>query len=216
MMEMQLDPVKTAVVSIDMHRGHLDPDVATMPLPAGQCGPLLERTRQLFRSIRQVGVPIIHIVTIYRDEEEISSSPIWRAKSRDPSATRRNAMQHNLFGGPGIELMPGVHEPGDPVLTTKKRYSSFHGTELDWLLRSRFGVDTVILVGVNTNTCVLCAAFDACNRDYRVIVASDCVDTMDGEDLHRFALESMRVSLGWVWDNTRILDALDARTHIAR
>ena len=25
---------RTAVVTIDLHRGHLDPDVATMPLPA--------------------------------------------------------------------------------------------------------------------------------------------------------------------------------------
>ena len=30
-----LDPVRTAVVAIDMHRGHLDPAVATLPLLAG-------------------------------------------------------------------------------------------------------------------------------------------------------------------------------------
>jgi nicotinamidase-related amidase len=106
--------------------------------------------------------------------------------------------------------MPGLWRPGEPVLATKKRYSSFLGTELDWLLRSRLRADAVILVGVNTNTCILCAAFEACNRDYRVIIASDCVDTMDGPDLHRFALESMRVSLGWVWDNAEIASALGA------
>ena len=33
----RLDPKTTAVVSIDMHRGHLDPAVATMPLHPEQC-----------------------------------------------------------------------------------------------------------------------------------------------------------------------------------
>jgi nicotinamidase-related amidase len=213
---MDLEPARSAVVSIDMHRGHLDPEVATMPLPAERCAPLLRRTRQLFDGAREAGVPIVHIVTTYRDEDEISSSPIWRAKSQDPTATRCNAMLHNLLGGPGIEIMPGLCEPGEPVLTSKKRYSSFQGTELDWLLRSRLEADTLILVGVNTNTCVLCAAFDACNRDYRVIVAADCVDTMDGADLHRFALESIRASLGWVWNNARILEALGAPAQVVR
>jgi nicotinamidase-related amidase len=205
-----LDPTMTAVVSIDMHRGHLDPAVATMPLPAERCAPLLERTRALFEAVRSVGVPIVHVVTTYRDEAEISSSPIWLAKSKDASATRRNALRHNLEGGPGTELMPGLHRAGEPLLTTKKRYSSFLGTELDWLLRSRLNADTLILVGVNTNTCVLCAVFEACNRDYRVIVASDCVDTMDGPDLHSFALQTISVSLGWTWNNASIAAALGA------
>jgi biuret amidohydrolase len=205
-----LDTTTTAVVSIDMHRGHLDPAVATMPLPAERCEPLLERTRALFEAVRLVGVPIVHVVTTYRDEAEISSSPIWLVKSKDASATRRNALRHNLEGGPGTELMPGLHRAGEPLLTTKKRYSSFLGTELDWLLRSRLNADTLILVGVNTNTCVLCAAFEACNRDYRVIVASDCVDTMDGPDLHSFALQTISVSLGWTWNNASITEALGA------
>jgi nicotinamidase-related amidase len=106
--------------------------------------------------------------------------------------------------------MPGLHRAGEPLLTTKKRYSSFLGTQLDWLPRSRLNADTVILVGVNTNTCVLCAAFEAGNRDYRVIVASDCVDTMDGPDLHSFALQSIRAALGWTWNNASIAEALGA------
>jgi hypothetical protein len=28
---MRLDPARTAAVAIDMHRGHLDPSVATLP-----------------------------------------------------------------------------------------------------------------------------------------------------------------------------------------
>lgn len=203
-----LDSARTALVSIDMHRGHLDPTVATLPLPAERCAPLLERAGELFGILRAARVPIIHVVSTYRDVEELRSSPIWLAKSQDPTATRQNSLRHNLEGSPGTEIMPGLRQPGDAVLTTKKRYSSFLGTELDWLLRSRYGAETVILAGVNTNTCVQCAAFEACNRDYRVIVASDCVDSMDGEDMHRFALRSMGAALGWIWTNETVAQAL--------
>ena len=53
--------------------------------------------------------------------------------------------------------------PGEPVIV-KRRYSAFHGTELDVLLRSR-GIRTIVLVGVAMNVCVEAAARDACMRD---------------------------------------------------
>jgi nicotinamidase-related amidase len=66
----------------------------------------------------------------------------------------------------------------------KKRYASFHGTDLEFRLRRRLDVDTLILAGINTTTCVLCAAFEATHRDFRVVVAVDAVDSMDGEGMH--------------------------------
>ena len=32
---LRIDPARTAVLAIDTHRGHLDPEVATMPVAAG-------------------------------------------------------------------------------------------------------------------------------------------------------------------------------------
>jgi len=40
-----LDAARTAVVAVDMHRGHLDPAVATLPLAAERCGPVIARRR---------------------------------------------------------------------------------------------------------------------------------------------------------------------------
>lgn len=67
-----------------------------------------------------------------------------------------------------------------------------------------------VLAGVNTTTCVLCAAFEATNRDFRVVVAADAVDSMDGEDMHRFALRLVDAALGLVLGHDEILKALDA------
>lgn len=203
-----LDPARTAVVAVDMHRGHLDPAVATLPLPAERCGPLIKRAAALFADLRSRGVPVVHVVTEYRDAGEIAANPFWTAAHDDPSKARRGILRHNLAGSPGTQIIPELHDPRDHVVRAKKRYSVFAPTDLEFLLRRRLGVDTIVLAGINTTTCVLCAAFEATNRDFRVVVASDAVDSMDGEDMHRFALRLIAAALGWPMTSEQILRAL--------
>jgi biuret amidohydrolase len=204
---LRLDPARTAVVAIDMHRGHLDPAVATLPLPAERCGPVIKRAAALFTDLRARGVPIVHVVTEYRDADEIAANPFWKAAHDDPGKARRGILRHNLAGSPGTEIIPELHDERDVVVRSKKRYSVFQPTDLEFVLR-RLGVDTVILAGINTTTCVLCAGFEATNRDFRVVVAADAVDSMDGEEMHRFALRLMAAAIGWPQSNDEILRAL--------
>lgn len=206
----RLHPTSPAVVAIDMHRGHLDPAVATLPLPAERCGPLIKRAAALFAELRALGVPIVHVITEYRDTREIAANPFWQAVHSDPTKVRRGILGHNLLGGPGVEIIPELHDPGDVVVHGKKRFSSFRDTDLEFVLRRRLGVDTVILAGINTTTCVLCAGFEATNRDFRVVIAADAVDSMDGEDMHRWALRLMAAAIGWPLPNADILAAFSA------
>ena len=204
-----LDLARTAVVAIDMHRGHLDPAVATLPLAADRCGPVIKRAAALFADVRARGVPVVHVVTEYRDAAEIAANPFWKAVHDDPAKARRGILRHNLAGSPGTEIIPELHDPRDLVVRGKKRYSSFHGTDLEFVLRRRLAVDTLVLAGINTSSCVLNAGFDATNRDFRVVVAADAVDSMDGEDMHRFALRLMGATVGWPLTTAEILTALD-------
>jgi nicotinamidase-related amidase len=199
----RLEAARTAAVAIDMHRGHLDPAVATLPLAAERCGPVVKRAASLFAGLRERGVPIVHVVTEYRDAAEIAANPFWKAAHDDPGKARRGILRHN----PGTEIVAELHDPRDLVVRGKKRYSSFHGTDLEFVLR-RLGVETLVLAGINTTTCVLNAAFDATNRDFRVVVAADAVDSMDGEAMHEFALILVGAALGWPLGNDAILAAL--------
>ena len=203
----RLSASRTAVVAIDMHRGHLDPAVATLPLPAERCGPVIKRAASLFADLRARGVPVVHVVTEYRDAAEIAANPFWKAAHDDPAKARRGILRHNLVDSPGTQIIPELYDRRDVVVRTKKRYSVFQPTDLEFVLR-RLGVDTVILAGINTTTCVLCAGFEATNRDFRVIVAADAVDSMDGEDMHRFALRLIEAAIGWPLTNDEILRAL--------
>jgi nicotinamidase-related amidase len=204
----QLDPRRTAVVAIDMHRGHLDRAVATLPLPSERCRPLITRAAELFAEVRARGVPVIHVVTEYRDASEIAANPFWTAVHDDPTKARRGILGHNLAGSAGTEIVPELLDPRDRVVRGKRRYSSFQATDLEFTLRRALGADTLILAGVNTSTCVLCAAFEATNLDFRVIVAADAVDSMDGEEMHDFSLRLTAAALGWPLGNHEIVEAL--------
>lgn len=206
---MKLHAQSTAVLAIDMHRGHLDPAVATLPLAAERCGPVIARAADLFTQLRAIGVPIVHVVTEYRDAGEIAANPFWKAIHDDPAKARKGILRHNLAGSPGTEIIPALLADGDLVVRGKKRYSAFHATDLEFLLRRR-GADTVILAGINTTSCILCNAFEATNRDFSVVIASDAVDSMDGEEMHRFALRLMGATVGWPLSSPEIVKALRA------
>jgi nicotinamidase-related amidase len=144
-------------------------------------------------------------VTSYHHVGEIASNPWWE-RVAGTDATRSNVLAHQLPGSPGLEVMPGLRDPADVVVYNKKRYDSFVATELDHVLRAR-DVKTVLLTGVNTNSCVLATTVSANARDYAAVVVEDCVDTMD-RSLHESALNLIRQAFGWTATTREILEAL--------
>lgn len=208
--DLGVDDVRPAVVAIDCHRGHLDPEVATMPAPANVAARLVDNNRIFLDKARAADIPIVHLVTKYRDVAEIRSNPFWRTRADNPNATRKNVERHNLAGSVGCEIMPGLYDPShDWVVDTKKRYDCFVATDLDFMLR-KHGVNTLFITGINTNSCVLCTATAANVRDYATVVIEDCVDTMDGPELHEAALMCLRAAIGWVITGDAALAAVGA------
>ncbi|PWU24220.1 MAG: hypothetical protein C5B48_07305 [Candidatus Rokuibacteriota bacterium] len=209
--ELALQP---AVITIDLHRGHLDPEVATLPLPADAAAALLERVVPLLDDYRALGVPVVHVVTAYRDRNEILSNTYWRFQAGRPDSPRRQIAEHNLMDMPGLQLMPGIERAGDAVVETKKRYDCFVGTDLDLRLRSGRH-DSVLVLGVNTNSCVIATSIAASVRDYGVFVVDEGVDTMLGPALHDAALSVIDASFGWVIAAETTLDVLRSRVTAA-
>lgn len=217
--ELALRPSETAVVTVDMHRGHLDPAVATMPARPEDAARVVANAREALGIARGRGVPVIHVILVYRKipglGSEGMSAPFWAAMSRIADAENRLTLgrrstvdDHNIAGSPGTEIIPELREEGDYVIDNKKRLDCFMGTDLDMLLRS-LGARNVCLMGINTNTCVLNTAFTAHNHDYAAVVLSDCVASMYGEDLHELGLQNVMRCLGWVLDNERFREKLD-------
>lgn len=208
-----VDTVRPAVVAIDLHRGHLDPAVATLPVRPGTERRIVEANRRFFERCRAEGIPIIHLLTVQRDLAEIRANPFKRAHAGKPGVTRRNVDRHQLLGSPGCQIMPELYdEARDWVIDSKKRYNCFVGTDLELTLRAH-DINTVLLTGVNTNSCVLATATHANSLDFAVIVVEDCVDTMDGPELHAAALACIRTAFGWTLTQDEALNQIAEAGH---
>jgi nicotinamidase-related amidase len=214
-MNLGVDKVRAAVVAIDLHRGHLDMDVATMPATAEIAARVIAANRKLMDWSRENDIPVIHLMTRYRDAQEIRLNAFWRTRAEDPNNPRKNVMKHNIIGMPGCEIMPGLLDAKrDKVVDTKKRYNCFVATDLELVLKAH-AINTLIITGVNTNSCILSTVTAACSMDYAVIVPSDCVDTMDRAELHDAALLCIRTAFGFVMhsDEVMALPELRAADH---
>lgn len=212
-----IDPATTAVITIDCHRGHLDPQCATQPVPAAVAARVVRRLGALLPDLRARRIPIIHVILTNRvlaGRPEPMHNPFWRAVEEVNESLTPHAAStisgHNRVGSVQTELMPELGPaPEDILVTTKRRLSIFLGTDLDIILQA-LGTQTVILAGINTNTCVQCAAFESCNRNLATVVISDCVASMYGEDLHFLGLQNIARCLGWVLTGDQLLAKLGA------
>lgn len=216
--ELKLDPRQTAIVAVDMHRGHLDMEVATMPAQPEDARRVIANARAALDFAREAGVPVIHVILVYRRIPGLGSegmvSPFWHAlhaamSEKDRLTPGRNSTvrEHNIEGTPGTEIIPELRRDTDYVIDNKKRLDCFYGTDLRALLDT-LGVKNVVLMGINTNTCVLNTAFTAFNFDYRVVVLSDCVASMYGDDLHVLGLQNVARCLGWVISNKQFYEKI--------
>jgi biuret amidohydrolase len=213
---LRIDPATTAVLAIDTHRGHLDPEIATMPVAADAAAHVVDSSRRLLESTRRAGIATAFLVMHNRmigGQSEYLRNPWWREIEADRQSLTPDLPStvkgHNLVGSPQTEVMPELAPTEDDVvITSKHRLSSFIDTDLESWLRAR-GIETVLLIGINTNTCVQCAAFEAFNRDYAVVVVSDCVHSMYGDDLHEFGLDNVARCIGWVLSVDQVVEKLE-------
>src|SRR5262245_49216455 len=195
-----VDPSDTAIISIDMHQGHLA-DTPDCPCPAPRAREIVAPIDRFHDTARRLGVPIIHVKTVLRksgvdDVKGIRAA--WRLVFPLYAGKIPNADQHAIEGTRWTEFMTRV-APEDIVVDTKKRLSVFYPTDLDFLLQN-MGVHRVVLNGGFTDCCVLNAAFDASNRNYRVIVLRDLVRGTN-EEMEDAALKIVSLHLGLVMNS---------------
>ena len=85
-----------------------------------------------------------------------------------------------LWGEHGVagetRIFPEIEVGETDRVIPKRRYDAFFQTDLDLTLRE-LGVDTLIVVGADTNICVLQTLAGAYFRAYKTIVAADATAT---------------------------------------
>lgn len=159
---------------------------------------LLRSTHDLVLLMRSRGCLV---VWVRQEFESDLSDAFLDMKSKRISIT--------IKGTAGCEIAPQLPvETSDPLIV-KKRYSAFSQTKLEDLL-VELQPDTLILAGINTHACIRMTAIDAYQRDWPVIIASDCVGSYD-EEHHAITLRYLRREIARTMSNTEIGSALPPR-----
>lgn len=208
-----LDPAHTAVISIDMHAGHLS-EREDCPCPAPRGREIIEGINAFHAQARALGIPVIHVRSELRvsgrDDVGGSSSSAWRLTFPQFAGPIPGADQHALAGSEWTEFVTEVL-PGDEIVTGKKRLSAFYPTDLDFLLR-QMGIRAVVIDGIMADCCVLNSAFEASNIGYRVVVPADLVRGTNKE-LEEAATAMVSLHFGLVTDADVITSAWAAALH---
>jgi nicotinamidase-related amidase len=195
----------TAIVSIDLHQGHLA-DTPDCPCPAPRAREVVDGVNRFHAAARALGVPVIHVKSVLRrdgsdDVNGVKSA--WRFVFPLYVGPIPNSDQHAIQGSRWTQFVTEV-APSDHVVETKKRLSAFYPTDLDFLLRN-MGVKRLALNGCMTDCCILNSAFDASNLGYRVTVAQDLVRGTNA-DMEDAALKMISLHIGLVVESRDLVE----------
>lgn len=167
MAKLPLDPnERYAVLVIDMQRDGLDVDGAIY-FEGGY--DLTSNIQRLTGTARQAAIPVLH------------SQHEHRADFADFGIAGYFEELSCVRGTPGAEFVAGMEPDESDIVIKKQRYSAFHGTELDLVLRG-LDVKGLFICGVLTDACVLSTVVDARALDYKVWMVEDA---LSGSTPHR-------------------------------
>jgi ureidoacrylate peracid hydrolase len=179
---------KAALVVVDMQNDYCNA-LGVYPRHGLNCfdmGSVVQATGGAVAACKARAIPVIYLRMAWNTDA--SGFPIDAGLIIEQSRPfiRTEGLRRGTWGAEVLTELP----PPDYVIE-KTRYSGFHNTGLEALLRG-LSVDTVYLAGVITNMCVEATARDAFHRDFRFVVLSDCVSGFSRK-LHDASLETLQI-----------------------
>lgn len=198
MATLTIDPKTSAILNMDCQTALVsiyvkDPDFVT-------------RAAGLLSQARAAGMTVIHVQVGFRPNwPEIST------RNRFFSTIKNSPQHRQIFEGAAGAIHPALSPQADDIIVVKRRVSAFAGTDLEMILRAK-DIDTLVLFGIATSGVVLSTLLEGGDRDYRVIVASDCCADLDAEG-HAWLVDKFFPRRAEVAQAGEIIEALKAKAH---
>ena len=165
-----LDPAGTVLLTIECQQGVVGQDSALPELAKeARSSGVLARVARLVDAAHENGVQVVHAVAERRPDGRGANrnARLFRAAERLPV--------QQLTGTDATRLAPEI-EVAEQDLVVRRLHglSPVQGTDVDALLRN-LGCRTLVVTGVSANVAIPNTVFDAVNRGYTAVVASDAI-----------------------------------------
>ena len=170
----------SALITIDTQRDTLDGH----PLEIPGTSAALPKIKMVLDAYREKGLPIVHIVRIYK--EDGSNVDLCRKEAVE------NGAQMLLENSPGCEPAAGMFNTNvkldtelllsggiqkishNEVIIYKPRWGAFYKTPLESHLKE-VGADTLVFAGCNFPNCPRTSIYEASERDFKIVLLEDAV-----------------------------------------
>ncbi|MEM5793949.1 MAG: isochorismatase family cysteine hydrolase [Candidatus Aenigmatarchaeota archaeon] len=145
---------------------------------------LIKKVKNLIEFCRSKKIPIIYTQHTIKPDKS-------NAEIGEPENVRAC-----IEGTKGWEIIEEIKPKDKDIIIRKDRFDAFFKTNLEEILEG-LNIGTVILCGVLTNNCVRATAEGAYQRNYKVIIVSDCcgatsyVRGISHKKVHDFTLKDL-------------------------
>jgi nicotinamidase-related amidase len=195
-----IEPRRTALLVIDVQNDFCSPKgvSARAGYDLSSVEKTVDHVSELLDAARKRGALVVLIKLLTTPESDSAAANERRARM-GTEGNERPCRDHTW----GAEYYRIAAQPGD-IEVGKARYSSFVNTPLDFYLKSRPGLDTLVVCGLTTECCVETTVRDAFVRDYHVFVPNDAT-TAYSRDLHEVSLKALGIYFASIVSTEQIL-----------
>jgi ureidoacrylate peracid hydrolase len=209
-----IDLDRTALVVVDMQNAFASPggmlDLAGVDV--GRAGEVVANAALVCEAARSASVPVIYLTIGYPPDMATAGgaeSPNPRKELALRLMRERPELRGKLltFGTWDFAIVDRLApQPGETVIV-KSRYSGFHGTSLDSVLRSR-SLRNLLMVGIASNVCVESTLRDAYFLEYWPVMVADATMPAGSREIQAATEYNVRTFFGWVATSEDVATAL--------
>ncbi len=205
-----LDPVRTALIVIDMQNGFLQEGALTEVPVAREIVPNIN---QLASTIRAAGGTVAWVQASFKPEGPTAWTSYFNHVLSEEFGPRMAASTDE--GADTFGLWHGLDVVADDLFSVKSRFSAFiqGASDLPEQLAAR-NIDTVIITGTVTEICCESSARDAMMLNFKTIIVADANASRSDQE-HLAALRVFFQHFGDVCTTDEVVDLL-ASANIGR
>src|SRR5438270_3215718 len=186
-------------------------DLAGIDVAGAQAA--IANARRLIDAARDADIPVIYLVMGYPPDQSTGGGPDSPNPQKELALClmrERPELRGKLltFGTWDFQIVDELAPLQGDTVIVKSRYSGFHGTDLDSVLRNR-GIRNLLMLGIASNVCVESTIRDAYFLEYWSVMVADATMPAGSAEIQRATVYNVKTFFGWTTSSEELVTVLD-------